>query len=444
MSEAFEVHESPVRRLISGGIFAVLIVGGIYLGFFHEPSRDGSVFSPGELRRVVSDYRERQAEKAREDMARLQTMLAEMRSIRNTWIGKSDSIGDDFESVLDESERRFREAAAVEPESVEQLHEVYDAIRSVEQDMLTVYREFLAARMVGLRPSLLYDEAFENSQTPRPTRPDLDVDALYRDITTTEPGGGLDEFKAQIKVSTIEIREMVENGKKLLAFTRKSSQQAGDGIDVDLSSLDMAMLGYRGPELMPHELDFTYSADVGNYDAIPGRRVVAGAEAKNEWMYIDSWYIIGPFPGDRRRENLDVRFGPEANVNLDDVFTGKDDQKVRWQYTKTGYVEQDSASKTAYWKIEPANVTAYGIWYAFTEIYSDSPREVWIATGTDDYGKLWINDELVWRSPKERKPYNATENVQLAKLRQGQNKILFRVENAGGTMGWSLMMRLAE
>jgi hypothetical protein len=66
---------------------------------------------------------------------------------------------------------------------------------------------------------------------------------------------------------------------------------------------------------------------------------------------------------------------------------------------------------------------------------------VWIATATDDYGKLWINDDLVWKSPKTRKPYNATENIQRADLKQGQNKILYRVENAGGTMGFSLMIR---
>lgn len=160
-----------------------------------------------------------------------------------------------------------------------------------------------------------------------------------------------------------------------------------------------------------------------------------------DWLYVDSWYIIGPFPGDRRRENLDVRFGPETNVNLDDVFTGKDDQEIRWRYKKVGYAGTAEGQKTAYWKIEPPVVDTYAIYYAFTEIYSDRPREVWIATATDDYGKLWINDELVWQSPKHRKPYNATENIQKIELQQGQNKVLYRVENAGGTMGFSLMIR---
>jgi len=419
-----------------------------YLTFFHQGKREGSIFTPGELRKVVNDYRDRQTEKLRKELTQMQTMLGEMGAIRDEWIDKA-RIDDDFERVLGEEERQMRQTAAQVGAELEQLHEVYDAARAVEQDMITVYREFLGARLVGLRPMLTYDEAYENSETPRPDRPRLDTDALYRDVTTTEPGGGLDEFKDQIKLSTVEMREMVENARKLLAFTRKSNKQAGDGIDVDLSSSDVAFIGYKGPELMPEEIDFTHQADPGNYDAIPGRSLVTGANPRNEWMYVDSWYVIGPFEGDRRREKLDVRFGPEANVNLDDVFTGKKskanpDGKVRWDYKKVGYVSQGDGPKQAFWKIEPRQVETYAIYYAFTEIYSDAPREVWIATGTADYGKLWINDDLVWRSPKERKPYHATENVQLVGLQQGQNKILYRIENAGGTMGFSLMIRLAE
>jgi hypothetical protein len=311
----------------------------------------------------------------------------------------------------------------------------------VEQDMITMYREFLAARMVGLGRGFNYAEAYEHSATPRPTRPPLDTEALYREITTVEEGGGLDAFREEIKKSTVEVREIQQNCEKLLAFTRKSTTQTGDGISVDMSADDIAMLGYRGPELLPDEIDRTHSPDLGNFKAIPGRRLVTGGRM-DEWLYLDTWYVIGPFEGDRRRENLDTRFGPEANVNLDDVFTGKDDRKIRWEYKKVGWVES-SGPKTAFWKIEPRHVDTYAIYYAFTEVYSDAPREVWIATATDDYGKLWINDELVWKSPKTRKPYNATENIQLIELEQGQNKVLYRVENAGGTMGFSLIIRLA-
>ena len=439
MAESIEPKQSIARKAMAFAFHVLLLAAVVYVVFFYDSSGRTDTITPGELREVLRNFRENQTERLAREVSKTRKMLAEMKGIRDKW-GREAKVTDDIGATLADEERAFRRDAQKGTEGLG-LHEVYDVGRWAEQDMITVYREFLAARMVGLRPGFTYEEAYDASMAPRPRRPELDTAALYRDVTTTRPGGGLKEFKAEIKKSTVEMREMKENCKKLLAFTRKSTTQTGDGLSVDMSAADVAMLGYRGPELLPDEMDFTHEHDKGNFSSFPGRRLVTGGKT-SEWLYVDSWYIIGPFPGDRRRENLDTRFGPEANVNLDDVFTGKDHRKIRWGYTKTGHV-QATGSKNAFWIIEPKSVDTYAIYYAFTEIYSDADRDIWIATGTDDYGKLWINDELVWKSPKQRKPYNATENIQLVKLRQGQNKILYRVENAGGTMGFSLLIRLA-
>lgn len=435
-----EPRTGVVRPLVSAALHLTLVGTIVYVGLIHEGSADKETISPAELRRVVANYRAKKRVRLTASVGDMIEMSAAMRGIRDARM-RDAQVGGVTEAVLEEDERAWRERAAASREGLD-LHEVFDLARAVEQDMVTLYREFLAARTVALQQGFTYREAYEASATPRPTRAELDTEALYRDITTVGEGGGLAEFKAEIKTATIEVREMVENCEKLLEFTKKATSETGDGLSVDLSADDVAMIGYRGPELLPDELDLTHEHDLGSFEAIPGRRLVGGGHT-SEWLYVDSWYIIGPFPGDRRRERLDVRFGPEASVNLDDVFTGKDGRKISWDYKKVGFVRSGSGPRTAYWKIEPREVVAYAIYYAFTEIYSDVPREVWIATGTDDYGKLWINDELLWRSPKERKPYNATENIQLVNLRQGQNKVLYRVENAGGTMGFSLLIRLA-
>ena len=393
--------------------------------------------SPGELREVIVRYRDRRRLRMMTEVAQMREKWAEMRGIRDQW-RRSTGVRGDVDAVLTDGERRHRELAAADLEPLV-FHGVYDAGRAVEQDMITMYREFLAARQIGLGQRD-YRQAYETSATPRPTRTALNTEALYRTITTINPGGGLEEFRTEIHRSVVEVREMQENCEKLLAFTRKSGAAADDGISVDMSADDVALLGYRGPELGPDEIERSHRPDLGSFRAIPGRRLVTGGRVQ-EWMYVDTWYIIGPFEGDRRRENLDVRFGPEANVNLDDVFTGKGDRKIRWEFKKVGWLET-AGPKTAYWKIEPKVVATYAVYYAFTEIYSDAPRQIWIATATDDYGKLWINDELVWKSPRTRKPYNATENIQLVDIKQGQNKVLYRVENGGGTMGFSLLVRL--
>jgi hypothetical protein len=440
MAHTLEPKQSLGRRVTSAALHVTLVALVVYVAFLHPRGGLQQSISPAELRRVVAEFREKKRLRMIDQVTEMRAMMDQMRAIRDRRLAEA-SIQEDLEAALEPAESAARAGAAVAVED-RKFHEVYDVARAVEQNMVTLYREFLAARTAGLGQGFTYREAYEASATPRPTRLDLDPAALYRDITTTAEGGGLAAFKEQIKRSTIEVREMAENAEKLLAFTRKSTSETGDGISVDMSADDVAMIAYRGPELLPDELDLTHDPDLGNFEAVPGRRLVTGGRT-SEWLYVDTWYIIGPFPGDRRRENLDVRFGPEANVNLDDVFTGKDGIKIGWDYKKVGFVRQGPGPKTAYWKIEPRRVVAYAIYYAYTELYSDVPREVWIATGTDDYGKLWINDELVWRSPKERKPYNATENIQLVNLRQGQNKVLYRVENAGGTMGFSLLIRLA-
>ena len=438
MADQFEPKRSLGSILSSAVLWTGLIGMAAFLVFIYDASAKTDILGPGMMREVVNNYREKRRQRLVRKADEVYQDIEAMRAIRDRRL-ETAGVQTDLDSVLDSQERKYR-ALAEQPVENLSFHQVYDVIRAREQEMVTLYREFLAARTLVVNEGYDYREAFDASATPRPTRPELDGrpdGPLYSDIT--EKGETLEAFKSEIRKATIETREMVAYSKKLLEFTRKQTGQTGSGINVDVSGDDVAMIGYNGPELMPDEINDTYRHDLGSFRSVPGRRLTSNTPSTVDWMYVDSWYIIGPFPGDRRRQNLDVRFGPEANVNLDDVFTGKGGAKLRWQYKKVGHA---GSSRQAYWKIEPKHVTSYGIWYAFTEIYSDAPRTVWIATGTDDYGKLWINDKLVWKSPTERKPYNATENLQPVELQQGQNKILYRVENAGGTMGFSLVMRL--
>ncbi|MFP4054294.1 MAG: hypothetical protein ACLFV7_10585 [Phycisphaerae bacterium] len=444
MAKSLEPKSSISRVITSVILHALLIGGAIYVLFLYEAGTDGDVIAPSEMRAVVNNYREKRRERLARQVLDIHKKVEEMRDIRDRILNKPDvsqniqkNLGGNINSVLDSQELASRRQA---DQTVEELrfHEVYETAKAMEQEMVTIYREFLAASNVAMRPGYDYRKAYDASVTPRPQRPSLDRDALY--ATVEKRGEKLDAFKYQVKLATVELRDIEGYCDKLLEFTRKAKGQAGTGISVDMTSDDVSMMSYRGPELMPDEIDYTFRYDLGSFRAIPGRRLVSGSGMNTEWMYIDSWYIIGPFPGDRRRQNLDVRFGPEANVNLDDEFTGKDGVKIGWEYKKVGHA---GSSKTAHWKIEPRRVVSYGIWYAFTEIYSDMPRTIWVATGTDDYGKLWVNDEQVWQSPKDRKPYNATENIQPVQLKRGMNKILYRIENAGGTMGFSLLIRMS-
>jgi len=328
MAESLEPKQSLGPKVAAAFLWVLAIAGGGYLLLFYEAPDTTDILSPGQVRKVVAKLRDHQAERLALQVKQMRQMRAEMQKIRDKWAGEAP-IDRPLDEVLEQSELEARQSAEAELAEKE-LIGVYDVGRAVEQDMITIYREFLAARTVGLRPGYSYEEAYEASMTPRPERPGLSQDVLYADITSTADDGGLPAFNEELRKSTIEMREMHENAKKLLAFTKKSSSSTNDGLSVDMSQDDMAMLGYIGPELLPDEIDLTHAPDVGNFAAIPGRRLTTGGDV-DQWLYIDTWYIIGPFQGDRRRKNLDVRFGPEANVNLDDVFTGHNNRKIQWR-----------------------------------------------------------------------------------------------------------------
>ncbi|MCC5828597.1 MAG: hypothetical protein JJU36_04040 [Phycisphaeraceae bacterium] len=440
MAKSLEPKIDWTHRLVALALFlmitviVILAARDLIFGRGDRPS-----ISAAQLRSVIENFREKRRVRMVDEFGQLREIHSQMAEIRDRWIRDAELTEADLQAIED-VEAEFRAKASIADVQNLPIDEIYAVSRAIEQDLVTMYREFLAARMVGTGQGFHFDEAYEQAAIPRPSRRDLDPDALYVFIASARELDRVEAFKEQITRSVIEMREIIDSSEKLLEFTRKSDTATGDGLTLRFSADDIAMLGYRGPELMPDELDFTLAPDVGHFDAIPGRRLVTGGRI-DEWLYVDTWYIIGPFPSDRRRTTLDTRFGPEVNVNLDDVFTGLDGRQLTWDFKQTGFVNP-GGQRHAHWKIEPRDVVGYGIYYAFTEIYSDRPRQVWIATATDDYGKLWINDELVWISPTHRKPYNAMENIQLISLEQGQNRVLYRVENAGGTMGFSLMMRL--
>ncbi len=163
-----------------------------------------------------------------------------------------------------------------------------------------------------------------------------------------------------------------------------------------------------------------------------GARKLSGNGWPGRWMYIDSWYTIGPFPNPNRI-NIDREFPPDSVVDLDATYIGKGGRTIRWEF-----VQSESP------RITPAHAEEYGIWYAYTDFYCDEPRDVWIAAGTDDRGTLKINGVPVWISSKQLKGWDIDEVWRKVHFRKGVNRILFRVENGWLHIGFSLTLRLID
>ena len=146
------------------------------------------------------------------------------------------------------------------------------------------------------------------------------------------------------------------------------------------------------------------------------------------WFYIGNWYVIGPFPN-RRRENINTAFPPESIIDLDAVYTGKDEKSVQWEY-----ISSPSCL------VIPPQYDEYAIFYAYTEIYSERARDLWIALGSDDRSDMWINELPVWKSSNQLKPWRIDEGFRKVHIQQGHNKILIRVENGWRECCFSLII----
>jgi hypothetical protein len=157
-----------------------------------------------------------------------------------------------------------------------------------------------------------------------------------------------------------------------------------------------------------------------------GRRVVRQGGAPVEWMFIDTWYTIGPFPNPNR-VNLNTKFPPETVVNLSATYKGKDNKTVGWEFLQTNRV-----------MCVPLNDEEYAIYYAYTELWFDDPIDLWVAIGSDDKANVWVNGLPIWISGDQLKGWKVNEGLRKVHFKQGVNKVLYRVENGWHGTAFSL------
>ncbi|MBN2473198.1 MAG: hypothetical protein JXB62_01220 [Pirellulales bacterium] len=68
------------------------------------------------------------------------------------------------------------------------------------------------------------------------------------------------------------------------------------------------------------------------------------------------------------------------------------------------------------------------------------PAVMYVAVGTDDSGKVWINGKEIWQD-RGMSWYHIDEHIQPFRFRQGVNRVLVRLENdGGGATGFSFLV----
>ncbi len=161
-------------------------------------------------------------------------------------------------------------------------------------------------------------------------------------------------------------------------------------------------------------------------------RKVSEPGTPSEWIFIDTWHTIGPFPNPSRL-NINRKFPPETIIDVDASYQGKGNQMVRWEFVQSGEP-----------MVKPANDQEYAIYYAYTEIYFDRSMDLWVAIGSDDRGEVWLNDVPIWISGEQLKGWKIAEGFRKVRFQAGINRILFRIENGWRETAFSFGIRVAN
>lgn len=188
----------------------------------------------------------------------------------------------------------------------------------------------------------------------------------------------------------------------------------------------------------------------GDLALLPGNVMnVAGTAADalpGEWMYVNSWYVIGPFPNPNRI-NLRRKFAPESVVDLDATYVGKDGRILRWEFCQAVNVNQKNVwggeLKNAA-EVVPKSGEEYSIFYAYAEVFFDQACDRWVAIGSDDRSDVWLNDIKIWGSSNKLKAWTLAEDFRRVHFKKGRNRILARIENGHWYFGWSLCISVAD
>lgn len=211
---------------------------------------------------------------------------------------------------------------------------------------------------------------------------------------------------------------------------------------------DSAYADSGGKDLFGYVRRRVPAVDAGVLRKGTGSMIGAGGTLANR-MYLNTWYVIGPFEG---RHGLDAfknyHYPPEDGVVLDAVYRGKGGRLVRWQYVNgQGY------------PLIPPDPAEDAVYYGFTELMSDTERDVVAWIGGDDDARVWLNDRVIWEGGDIEgdnkawfwnaifhtrndyvRDFNLTEGRRLIHLHKGRNKLFFKLSNGATRVFFSMVL----
>lgn len=166
-------------------------------------------------------------------------------------------------------------------------------------------------------------------------------------------------------------------------------------------------------------------------EALPGRKFRRSSR-RSGWLYLDTWYVIGPWENKGRIDYANVH-PPEFEIDFSKSYTDgkpKDGipRELRWQFTQASSM-----------KVIPPDESGDSTYYGFTEVHFEEAQDMLLAIASDDAAKVWINGLLVWED-RGLGAWSLDEGFRKVHFNQGFNKILVRIENGPTLCNFSLLL----
>jgi hypothetical protein len=349
------------------------------------------------------------------------------------------------------------------------IPELYDIAKNTEITAHGYYRQLRTLELARIQGVTLANAAAA-TKIAIPTHPALDMNAFRPQEITSLTDGKLDALQAEVDKVRAEVASMIAAEQRMLDMIRGIMGEdvggtvfgaGGGGVSLSgtfdgqgalFARRDDNFQGYTpadprafshtwglgvGPVTHKEEIfPLQKTMDLGKTLPSHGRKLVADATEKNVWMFVDSWYIIGPFPNPNR-EKIDFAFPPESSldrgIDLDAVYIGWEGRPVQWQFRMSYTIP-----------VVPHQPVDGAIWYAYSEVFAEKEQDRMCIFGSDDYGKAWMNGQFIFASGKVPHPWIPDRGYKKVHFLKGFNPILFKLENAWGRTGFSMCIYMGD
>jgi hypothetical protein len=355
---------------------------------------------------------------------------------------------------------------------------LYATAQAIEKATYETYRQIRAVELSRLQ-NLPLQEASENTSVAVPPHEKLEFHACepaFMSGISSPTDGKLEVLRQQLTMLRCEVEAMVASGYRMLDYAHglvpddvgRTLVQGGGGPGAGAQEEGMRGQGGMGRRAGDQEVGYSgadpgsfshqwglgvgpvthkfrkfsreQGLDLGKTIPVAARKVMAD-NVEAEWMFVDTWNIIGPFANPNRK-GIDQKYPPEVQggngVDLDAVYLGKPDSSGKARHLRWLFRQSVDVCVVPHFPEDEA------VYYAFTEIHSEQEQSLWCIFGSDDWGRCWVNGEVVFNSGKTPHPWVPDRGVQQVRFHKGANSVLFKFENAWGRTGFSLCINLKE